>query len=57
MWSVVRQDDNGNIYIVTRGLDEHTARAQAIAYQQRGHKQLYWIEPDATATELSRRWG
>jgi hypothetical protein len=49
-WCVMRQDDNGNRYVVATSLSEAEASALAATYAARGHKQLYWIEPaDATA--------
>ena len=44
MWRVVRQDDNGNTYVVARGLTEARARALAAELEARGHKQLYAVE-------------
>lgn len=44
-WRVLRQDDNGNRFVVAEGLSEETARSRASAFEQRGHKQLYWVEP------------
>ncbi|MFJ1752159.1 hypothetical protein [Kitasatospora sp. NPDC088134] len=43
---VVRQDDNGNRFLVARGLDRAGAAALAAEFEARGHKQLYWIEPE-----------
>lgn len=44
-WCVMRQDDNGNRYLVARDLTEADARALAAAYEARAHKQMYWVEP------------
>jgi len=44
-WCVMRQDDNGNRYVVAAALTEAEARLLAASYTARGHKQLYWIEP------------
>ncbi|EST32276.1 SPOR domain-containing protein [Streptomyces roseochromogenus] len=44
-WIVIRQDDNGNRYRVGRYATR--AEAQKIADSlddDRGHKQLYWVE-------------
>jgi hypothetical protein len=39
----MRQDDNGNIYLVARHHD-HSAALQQIAQLEAGqHKQLYWV--------------
>ncbi|MFD8594614.1 hypothetical protein ACFV1L_06405 [Kitasatospora sp. NPDC059646] len=43
---VMRQDDNGNRFPVARGLTRPAAEAMAAEFEARGHKQLYWIEPD-----------
>lgn len=44
MWRVVRQDDNGNVYVVAEGLDETGARALADELERGAHKQLYSVE-------------
>ena len=43
LWSVWRQDDNGNRFLISTG---HTrAEAQRICemFEAKGHKQTYWI--------------
>jgi hypothetical protein len=48
----MRQDDNGNRYVVAAVLTESEARLLSASYEARGHKQLYWVEPMASpATE------
>jgi hypothetical protein len=42
---VMRQDDNGNRYVVARALTEPEAELLSASYAARGHKQLYWVEP------------
>jgi uncharacterized protein with GYD domain len=39
---LMRQDDNGNRYV----MDRFPSRAEAAAelFESRGHKQLYWVE-------------
>jgi len=44
-WQVMRQDDNGNRYVVTDQLTEPEAQALAASYTARAHKQMYWVEP------------
>lgn len=44
-WSVWRQDDNANRFLVRAGLSESGARALVDDYERHGHKQLYWAEP------------
>ncbi len=48
-WAVHRQDDNGNRFVVRAGLDREEAVRLASELEARGHKQLYWIEPDPAA--------
>ncbi|AVH95666.1 MULTISPECIES: SPOR domain-containing protein [Streptomyces] len=43
-WLVIRQDDNGNRYRVGRYATEDEARKIADSLDDRGHKQLYWVE-------------
>ena len=45
VWLVMRQDDNGNRYVVASGLTEAEARALAASYEARAHKQMYGVEP------------
>ncbi|GAA2104483.1 hypothetical protein GCM10009759_40700 [Kitasatospora saccharophila] len=46
---VMRQDDNGNRFLLARGLDRAEAEALAAEFEARGHKQLYWVEPEDPA--------
>ena len=48
-WRIVRQDDNGNRFLVEAGLSEKAARRRVDELTARGHKQTYWIEPDRRA--------
>lgn len=43
-WCVMRQDDNGNRYVIASQLTESEARLLSAAYEARGHKQMYWVE-------------
>jgi hypothetical protein len=43
-WTVYRQDDNGNRFVVQTGLSREEADRLAAALEARGHKQLYWVE-------------
>lgn len=45
-WSVHRQDDHGNRFIVLAGLSREEAERLVAEFEARGHKQLYWTEPD-----------
>jgi hypothetical protein len=40
----MRQDDNGNRFVVAGSLTESEARLLSASYAARGHKQLYWAE-------------
>lgn len=42
-WSLWRQDDNGNQAVVVSGLTQADAQLMAKTYEDRGHKQLYWV--------------
>lgn len=44
-WCVMRQDDNGNRFVVASTLTEGEARLLSASYEQRAHKQMYWVEP------------
>ena len=45
-----RQDDNGNSFLVATFQSEQEAEARRRVYEDRGHKQLYWVAPgDGTA--------
>ncbi|MGW2249018.1 hypothetical protein ACWCXH_02295 [Kitasatospora sp. NPDC001660] len=43
---VMRQDDNGNRFVVARGLAKSEAEHLAAEFEARGHKQLYWVEAE-----------
>lgn len=42
-FTVMRRDDNGNEYEVTRTTNRCEAEAIAAVYTARGHKQTYWV--------------
>ncbi|MEV0533200.1 SPOR domain-containing protein [Kitasatospora sp. NPDC050463] len=44
---VMRQDDNGNRFVVAKGLGRAEAERLAAEFEARGHKQLYWVEAEA----------
>jgi len=48
-WLLLRQDDNGNVFVVAEYPSEAAARDQARNFTARAHKQMYWIEPRADA--------
>lgn len=43
-WIVIRQDDNGNRYRVGRYATRAEAQRIADSLDDRGHKQIYWVE-------------
>lgn len=42
-WELWRQDDGGNKYLVARFGSEDAALAEMKMYEDRGHKQVYWV--------------
>jgi hypothetical protein len=45
-WAVHRQDDNGNRFVVQTGLGREQAERLVAELEARGHKQVYWAEPE-----------
>jgi len=43
-WSVLRQDDNGNVSLVKDGLTRTEALLLIAEYEAKGHKQTYWAQ-------------
>lgn len=43
-WIVIRQDDTGNRYRVGRYATRAEAQKIADSLDDRGHKQVYWVE-------------
>lgn len=41
-WSVWRQGDDGNRFLMQEGLSEEVAHQMVADFEARGHKQLYW---------------
>ncbi|MEU9828880.1 hypothetical protein [Micromonospora chersina] len=46
-WTVWRQDDNGNRYVVSRHDTHEEADSMAATMEARGHKQTYWVARSA----------
>ncbi|GGR76748.1 hypothetical protein GCM10010169_21150 [Micromonospora fulviviridis] len=46
-WTVWRQDDNGNRYVVSRHGTRAEADSVAATMEARGHKQTYWVARSA----------
>lgn len=43
-WTVYRQDDNGNRFMMKDNLSKEDADQMVAMFEARGHKQLYWAE-------------
>ena len=50
LWSVFRQDDNGNEFEMHRDLPKEEAKRLARQYETTGHKQLYSVRPTQQKT-------
>ncbi|MGA1871885.1 MAG: hypothetical protein ACMUJM_25465 [bacterium] len=44
IWSVWRQDDNGNVFLVKNGLTEIESLRLVREFERKGHKQTYWAK-------------
>jgi hypothetical protein len=44
-FQVWRIDDNANVFAVGEPASEHDARCLVQQYEERGHKQMYWVAP------------
>ncbi len=47
LWSVWRQDENGNVFLIKYGLTETDAQMLVRDLESGGHKQTYWIKEDS----------
>ena len=47
LWILKRQDDNGNQCILATFDSKRKAESEMVCYEQKGHKQTYWVEKDA----------
>ncbi len=45
----MRQDDNGNTFVVSRHTSAVEAEDARQGYEARGHKQRYWVEDEDQA--------
>ena len=45
-WVVHRQDDNGNRFVMQTSLSREEAERLVREFEARGHKQVYWTEPE-----------
>lgn len=46
-WKVLRQDDNGNAFVIAAFTSRCEADAVAASFAARGHKQVCWVEQTA----------
>ena len=46
-WAVWRQDDLGNRFSISGGHTRAEAERLCLEFEARGHKQIYWVSPDA----------
>ncbi|MFO0619076.1 MAG: VOC family protein [Polyangiaceae bacterium] len=46
-WSLWRQDDNGNRFLMSSAHTRPEAERLAAEFEARAHKQIYWVAPDA----------
>lgn len=44
-WTVWRQDDNGNKFMVAENLSQEEAANTTEMFGSKAHKQIYWAEP------------
>ncbi len=51
VWSVWRQDDNGNIFLVRDSLTEPDARKLVHELEEEGHKQTYWVKENRQGSQ------
>jgi hypothetical protein len=47
LWAVHRVDDNGNRFVVREHLSREEAERLVAEFEAHGHKQTYWVEPEA----------
>jgi len=47
-WQVIRQDDNGNLFVMRTDLSEKQARELVREFEARGHKQSYWVKQETS---------
>ena len=46
-WSVIRQDDNGNRYVLSANHSREEAMKKVREFESRHHKQTYWIKQES----------
>ncbi len=53
-WRVVRQDDNGNCFVMAVGLEQCEAEDIARAFEAHAHKQAYFVEQELPPLSVDR---
>ncbi|MCW1883231.1 hypothetical protein OKA04_00720 [Luteolibacter flavescens] len=48
-WSVWRQDDHGNSFLVEANLTKSQAERLQVEFEERGHKQTYWAVDEVSS--------
>jgi hypothetical protein len=43
-WQVIRQDDNGQQFVLAHNLSESEAKSLVVKMESRGHKQFYFYK-------------
>jgi hypothetical protein len=46
-WKLLRQDDNGDRFVVKKGLTKQEAERLVAEFEALGHKQTYWAERES----------
>lgn len=54
-WTIMRQDDHGNRFVVRSCLSREEAQRQIAEFEAREHKQTYWMEPEVAVGFVPRR--
>lgn len=49
LYSLYRQDDNGNEYCIAQHLSKEEAERLCKDYEARAHKQTFWIMPETAS--------
>jgi hypothetical protein len=49
LWTVYRQDDNGNVFVVQDNVSQEEAERLVAVFEARSHKQLYTAQPKQAA--------
>ncbi len=51
-WVLKRQDDHGNQYQVSTFKSKEEAVNEMLEYEQKGYKQMFWVEETEKSSEL-----